>query len=484
MCSQAPANDNTSCTDSTGEPGACKAGMCQPVPTCGTSSSYPLNLGCGTTPTPHSNQPGTTDVTSIIDSYPCAPTEPGPEVAYTFKTGSADQDVTVYLHPSTPMGTTAAPVDKDLDLIVLDGTCTATSACMNKTVNGATQGVTAGTGYEWVTFHATADHTYYLVVDSKDMTQVTTFSLEVAACGLCQPGPGSVVKCNTSMYVGNTGNGTSVLGNGMTKYQCPLNDGSGLSGSVSAPGPEQAFLLSAEAPVNEVVHLSVSNGSNPFKIVALPNAWSGECAPSSCTQMATSTGSPPNTTASLTMNVSPNSKNWVVVDTDVSTATTFGLQYSCDPYCVPLKSIYCSSFSTPGSTTAESTGDSGSTSAWGPPGAACSGLTGLTGAENIYTVSGNGKTWNLNLKSRSTNKNVSLIVLDQGQTTSGACSPLSACATTAPQSGADVTGGYTTDQAHTLGASVNLTTVSGHTYLIVIDGTDDNVDFTLVMSSC
>jgi len=113
-------------------------------------------------------QPARDEETSrrTYDSYPCAANEAGPEVAYKFL-GTADQDVTVFLRRYAPNKSNAPLVDKDLDLIVLDATCTATSTCLNQMVGGALQGVTAGTGYESVTFHSAVNHTYYLVSTRK-----------------------------------------------------------------------------------------------------------------------------------------------------------------------------------------------------------------------------------------------------------------------------------------------------------------------------
>jgi len=41
------------------------------------------------------------------------------------------------------------------------------------------------------------------------MSQITTFALELAVCGIGQPAPGSVLKCNTSTYVGDTSLGSN-----------------------------------------------------------------------------------------------------------------------------------------------------------------------------------------------------------------------------------------------------------------------------------
>ncbi len=90
----------------------------------------------------------------------------------------------------------------DLDLIVLDGACTGSAACMNSKSGSVYQGITAGTSLaETVTFHASASGTYYIVVDGKDASQISNFQLEVEACGACQPSAATTLSCNMTMPI-------------------------------------------------------------------------------------------------------------------------------------------------------------------------------------------------------------------------------------------------------------------------------------------
>src|SRR5207249_1930798 len=109
-----------------------------------------------------------------------------------------------------------------------------------------------------------------------------------------------------------------------------------------------------------------------------------------------------------------------------------------------------------GTTVAESTGSSGTISAWGPQAGPCGGLSGLAGGEAVYMLAANGTTpVTVGLKSRSPGKNVSLLVLDEGPSSMTSCSPTAACASSTALAGTGLTGSYTTDQA--AGKTVSLT---------------------------
>ena len=151
-CKTAPKDDGTDCSV-----GACKAGTCAEDPSCfGLDPQQYLHCD-GSSSTSRDASTSLYD-TDRVSTYACASGEVAKEVAFNFDP-PAGANVTVSLH------TTGG--DADLDLLILEDSCTRKSTCMNPAQGGGFAGVTAGTGTESVSFTANAGKTYYVVVDGK-----------------------------------------------------------------------------------------------------------------------------------------------------------------------------------------------------------------------------------------------------------------------------------------------------------------------------
>lgn len=95
---------------------------------------------------------------SVVSTYACASGEVARETALEFDPPAGAVTVTLEVTDGS---------NADLDLIVLEGYCYASSKCMNQASGSDVAGVTAGAGNETVTFTAAAGKKYYLVVDGK-----------------------------------------------------------------------------------------------------------------------------------------------------------------------------------------------------------------------------------------------------------------------------------------------------------------------------
>ena len=504
-CKTSPGGDGTMCTTTDGLGGTCTSGSCLPLPTCYDVNNSFNYIYCDYGPEDDSTDPSTSfsSPTQVLDTYACATGETGPEVAYQF-IPDADGDVTVALTPMAPSGadggTGTAP---DLDLIVLDQTCDAKAACMNPALaGGGYAGITAGNGVERLTFKALSSHTYYFVVDAKNGA-MGNFRLEIEACGSCQPTPTTTLACNQSMpLAGDTSKGKSDL----SMYTCTQGTG---TQSVMAPGNEQAFLFNTVAPSTQQVTAKVVNASKAVTLFALPSNL-GACDPTSCLGSATATGTAPNMSASLTFSADPDpfsggpAHYWVVIDTPAAGAdATFGLQINCAAYCSNANgdTLDCST-----KTASANNGVSGSTndiSAWGPTGAACGGMSNLSGPEYAYlfhkTTTSNKPIYTLTLAALTTGKHLGMVVLDAGATSPAACDPSKACAVTAPvtvaatttvlaSTGTYVAAATGTTEGGTDGKTAVLTLTTGTTaerwYWVIVDGVNGDVsDYALSISA-
>jgi hypothetical protein len=481
-----------------GMPGTCMGGACLPLPTCYDTSSSFNSVACDSSPSSDSTDPSTStsSPTTVIDTYACATMETGPEVAYQF-VPATEGDVTFSLKAKTPA--VDGGTEPDLDLIVLDGSCTTSAACMNaQRSGGGYDGITAGSGQERVSFHALVGHTYYVVIDGKAGAK-GDYTLTVDSCGACNATLAPALACNLSMPVsGDTSKGQSKL----SMYTCTQGTSTAM---VSAPGNELPFLFSTSAPTDVHATAKVVNASGPVTLLALPTT-SGVCDPMSCKGSATSSAG----TAQLSFTASPdfsdNVKYWVVVDTAASSDATFGLQLACDPYChYNFDNVDCSTKTAPSGANNAQTGSTNDVSAWGPAGGpACGGMTNLTGSEYVYkfhkTATTNLPKYRFTLAATTDNKHLGLVILDAGKTDpSTTCTPTLGCAntkavtvaasgSTLASTGTYVSAGPNSSDGGTTGktAVVDLTTgtTGEHYYWIVVDGVNgDTSDFALSLDS-
>ena len=476
MCVQQPDNEGMGCTTMEGDPGSCVSGSCTPVPTCAPALGFIESVFCDTAD--YSVIQGNNGPMAfgggmpVINSYGCAPSESGPEVAYTLSHDdtAGDEDITIMLTPVNMDGTPASADDKDLDLIILEDTCTAAAKCMNPMITGGAgyQGVTAGTAKERVTFRATAGKTYYVVVDGKDANQVRDYKIEIEACGKCQPTDGTRISCNMTMPVnGDTAQGAAQL----IDYTC----GTAMT-AVSAPGKEIPFYFRTDNNAVRNVTANLTGATGDYRMQVLPTSFWGQCDPTACLD----TKSGPAATNSLTWKVDPGSNSfaryWVLVDTPTTSDITFGVQLSCARYCKSEYSLACNGASdttTVTGTTTPPTGDAQSSS-YGP-GTGCNSLMGLSGPEVAVAFAPDivgTKTYQLELQAKTATKDLYMQMMDAGTGMEPACDPTATCMTLTANNPGGATGTLKTDIGNNKTAAATFTATSGHTYYIMIDGTD------------
>ncbi len=475
-CIQQAANDQAMCTTTSGGMGACLGGTCIGIPTCAPTSSFGSTVSCSSSSFSSaihdSNDTGFSGSGAAnVSAYACAPTEIGPEAVYTFKHDAAagDEDVTLSLRLVDSFGADIADQTVvDLDLIVLEDSCTGTSVCKNAAITGGFAGVTTGTSKERVSFRALAGKSYFIVVDGKDAAQVHDFVIEAESCGLCQPSDGTRIDCNTSTPINtSTASGTASLSN----YTC----GAGMT-AVSSPGKEIPFYFKSVSEVQRNVTATLTGATAAFNLFALPDTSYGQCDPTKCIGYASGASG----AQTLTWPIAASSgtsftRYWLVVDAATATDTSFGLTLACDPYCLSPYSLRCGSGSDL-TTITNGTTVGGLTQAdhWGPS-TGCDGLTGLTGPETTVkftpTVGVGGALYQVQLFSKS-GKNLSMTVLDGGTTAGVVCSPSFACVfNTVEPASANFTGTRSTNSA-TVAAGLNFHADKDHLYYIVVDSPD------------
>jgi hypothetical protein len=506
-CKSTPANDNGSCTTTSGAAGTCMTGFCMQIPSCFDSVNSFLSLSCATGfsgADDNDNDPfnvGSGATHAVNDYGNCATGETAPEVAYPFSnTTASDQLVTVHLElqnlgavdAGTPDGGT--PAETDLDLIILEGTqCNGQVACVNPArAGGGFQGITANTANETVTFTAKANTSYFIVVDGKGSA---SYHIEIQACGACQPTPTNTLSCNQSMSVnGDTSQGTSAL----ASYTCGGN-------TLPGAGSEQIFFFTPVGSVAQQVRTTVTNPSSAVTLAAIGQNSSLQCdAAMSCLAGA---NAPAGTSTSITFSAdrgfsaTPN-HYFVVVDAPMSgTNATYGLQFDCLPSCSHSGDLDCSSNKTVSGNNGSASASS--VSAWGPTGMACGGMTNLSGPEYVYLfakpATTSKPTYRFTLAATSDNKHLGLVILDAGDANPTSCDPATTCAMTTPvtvtatattlaSTGTYVSAGPMSSDGGTDGktAVVDLqsTTAAAHYYWVVVDGvTGDVSDFALSIDS-
>jgi hypothetical protein len=498
QCVNTAANDGAPCTASTGDPGTCAAGNCTPTPNCYGVNQF-LTIYCDSGSLRYddnTNDPSVSfDTTNVLSTYACATNESASEVAYQFSaptTGPVTVRLKVTPDPASP--DMAGTPDADLDLIILDGSCTAAAACANPTLpGGGYQGITAGTGTETVTFNANSGTTYYIVVDGKNGA-TANYHLEIESCGVCSPTPSTRIGCGMSIPSGDTTKGMSAL----SSYMCTSG---ATTQNLSLPGNEQAFEFATVAPVSENVTATVTGASGPVTLLALPVDFNGQCDATSCVGSQASTAG----SASLTFSATPSDSitpayYWLVVDTSTAGANaTFGLSLDCAPYCSQNDNLDCT---TKTSSNNNSAGIS-AVSNWGPGGAPCNGAVNLSGPEYVYLFSKPATTgiptYRFTLASITSGKHLGLVILDAGATLPTTCDPSLACASATPQTvaatattlastGTIVAAGPGTTDGGTMGetAVVDLASsgLAAHYYWVVVDGVGGDVgDFALSIDS-
>ena len=474
-CTQQPANDNADCTTMDGAAGKCLSGTCSPVPSCAPGGVFSVSDAecdsAGLSVKQDTNAPMSFGGgMPVVNAYPCAATENGPEIAFALNHDSTagDEDITVSIRPVEANGAPALADDKDLDLIVLEDQCTGTATCMNPSDgNGGYKGVTAGTARERVTFKAVAGHDYYFVVDGKDMNQVKDFIIEVEACGRCQPTEGTRLDCNMTMPImTSTAAGAAQL----TDYKCGT-----MMTAVAAAGKEIPFYFRTNDDAVRNVTASLTGATADYKILALPTTLWGQCDPNKCVDTVSGTTAQ---NKSLTFKVDPNggdfARYWVVVDTPGTTDASFGLQLTCAPYCLSTAdSLSCTSAGEVKKVTGTTIGAPKLVDHWGP-GAGCDGLTGLTGPERAVQFKFDavgGANYELRLSSKTAGVNLSMTLLDGGATMGPACDPTLTCRANLVQPGPTFSG---TRVAGAKPAAIRFSAQQDpggayHSYFVVVD---------------
>ena len=478
-CGQTATNEGGTCTASDGSTGSCQTGTCSPLPSCYASGSF-SSLACGTgydgsiddTNDPNQGQP-----TQNTANYACAKDETAPEVAYTFAV-NVDEDVSITLDPTDQLG--AMGPDFDLDLIILDTTCTESAACLNTQTGSTYQGITAGTGHERLTFHALAAHQYYIVVDCK-ANAIGSYHLAIVACGVCQPSVSNTLSCNMSTPVsGDTSQGVS----NFDSYTCASGNS---TVNVSSTGKEQAFYFHDDASVTRKLRAKVTSANHPVNVMALPVGGStgdhaGECDPTQCLGTAASSGGAASFDFTAAIDYGP-SDFWVLVDAPNATDATYGLELDCLPYCsyqeFGSQDLDCTNKT---ADSAANNGGSGSTNvntAWGPSGSPCD--SGLAGPEFVYLFTkpnGAAKSYKFSLTATTAGKKLHLVVLDAGSSAPTSCDPTVTCAAT----GAHTSTGPSTETNITVSAPAG-----NHYYWVIVDGetATDISDYALeVVTGC
>jgi len=479
-CKQVPTAEGMACTTDSDEPGLCTAGTCSATPNC--AGSFAPIVYCD--PSTSSAEQSSNAPTSfgggapVVGSYACAPSEAGPEIAFDIRkeTGVGDEDITVSLRLVNADGTEVADqTSVDLDLIILEDTCTAGAACMNPADGAAFKGVTAGTSAERVTFRAVDGKKYYAVVDGKDANQVHDFVVEVEACGRCQPTDANRLTCNMTMPVtinSSTADGAAVI----NEYMCGAT---GSKTTVAAAGKEVPFYFKTPNDAARNVTAKVTGATSEVKLLTMPMSFWGQCDPVECSSFTTSAAG----TATLTFPTDPGfsdfKRYWVIVDASTTTDTTFGLEFSCSKSCEAPYNLKCgvtgneTNFVLNGTTVGRPTENT----YWGPGAgpAGCDGLSALAGPEAVVvfkpTIAAGTQAYDLTLSSKMAGENLTLTVLDAGLTMTPACDPGSVCRANTPTVGAGFTGTRTTNGT-TAAAGVRFTADKDHTYFIVVDSAD------------
>jgi len=487
MCGEQPAHDHDSCATLLGAPGTCQSGTCLPVPSCFDSQNSFQFLACVRSSLggadSFSNDPiwVGNGATNAVDHYGgCATNETAPEVAYQFtNTSAVDVDVTVQLTVAPVLSTDDGGVADqgvpppssgvDLDLIVLEGSaCSSSAVCANpKLPQGGFAGITSGTGNERVTFRAIAQQHYFIVVDGRNGA-TADFHVEIESCGACSVQLSNSLHCNQTQPIpGNTASGKATLG----PYTCA-------NGTFTGTGNEQSFRFTSEAPLTQRIEATVSSASAPVTLAVLPESSTLACDATQCLGGATATGSAPNLSASVSFSAEPagmgHDRYWIVVDAPATSDTTFGLQLDCLPYCTKTDTLDCTNrtrFGTMGSST------NSIVPAWGPVGAACGGLTHLTGSEYVYLFAKPPTTTlaqvRFTLAAASPGKHLGLLLLDAGMANPASCDPRLTCATSTPVA-----------VAATPTTLASTGTTDAHYYWVVVDGVDgDQSNFALSIDS-
>lgn len=450
-------------------------GSCVPYPTCFSPHSVAFCGANNASISIDDNTPGPSSLAAaVVDGYTCAAKELGPERSFILVRDASllEEDVTVSLQLVDKNGIPLLDQTVvDLDLLVLEDSCTKASACANPPSATGSFGITAGTSAERVTFHAGLGKTYYLVVDGKKPSDAHPFALSVDACGRCQPKDGNRLSCDMSMPVsGNTSTGAAKL----TDYMCgsPLGDKT----LVSASGKEVPYFFETRAPLGQNVVATLTGAADGVTLLELPQGAHGECAPETCEQSAIASGG----TASLTFAAEPGStlvgegvgRYFLIVDAPSTVDSPFGLELACHPSC---KST--GQFTACGGPLAderkELIGTTGGQLAtidhWGP-GAGCDGLTGLMGPEiavPFYLESATDQTYTLTLESTTAGVSLTMTVLDAGTMFAPLCDPTLACRANTVFVEDGVYSGSRT--AGALPASVQFTAQAGHSYYVPID---------------
>ena len=335
-----PTNEMMACTTTSKDPGTCTSGSCAAVPTCYASSSF-KSVSCdsgSSSVNTDTNDPSMSSAKAAVSSYTCAPNELGPEVGYKIYTNPStlpDNDVTVTLKLTDASGVVLADqTGVDLDLIILTDTCASTSTCANPAAGTAFQGITTGTSAERVVFHADHSKTYYAVVDGKDLNQVGNYVIEVESCGQCTATtPAQTLSCNMTMPVSaSTATGTKRL----TNYMCADSTNPVLAGN------EIPFLFKDDSGTSHTVKATLTSASQPATLLAVSQNYYGECDPTDCIASSVTT----NNTATVSFSSGSTfsfTRNWIIVDTQNTTDSMFGLQVDCPPPIVVPSTWKCSS---------------------------------------------------------------------------------------------------------------------------------------------
>ncbi len=298
-CEAEAANENMSCVDMNGAPGACKTGVCTALPTCEVAH-FP---SCGDKV---NDNTGSTGHTNALDTYACGTGFVGNEVALNFQPSTTGK-VTVKLTSTT-----------DLDLLILEGdSCNSGAVCTG-------QSVTVGTGNESVTFNGDSTKTYTIVVESKGAAIKGAFSIDIACAKLCETA-GKTLACNQTI-VGNT---STSLNSNATITKCTIDAGI-TAGDV---GPEDSWQLSVSQDTDFKIKLT--GLTQDLDIQAIYSSSDKDC-DGFCKQ--TSGGVTPGfntgtTSEEITFSAFSGSTYYVLVDSRTAPGGAYQMEVTCPINC-------------------------------------------------------------------------------------------------------------------------------------------------------
>jgi hypothetical protein len=235
----------------------------------------------------------TADGTNDLETYGCSPSDTfeGPEHVYEFTAGLAG-DYTIAL----------SAFDEDLDLLLLDGACDASSCVDASTSSGPD---------EFLTFTAAAGSTRYVVVDGQYAGTAGEYSLVLQCAGACSDA--APIACDTPAP-GDTAASTATL------------DASVCLGGYDYGAPEDVYLFTASA--TGPVDITLTGLADDLDLLVYPADPAGGCDLTQC-EAASDEGDTDD--EELTLDAVAGSSYWVVVDGYEGATSAYSLNIDCSP---------------------------------------------------------------------------------------------------------------------------------------------------------